>query len=212
MISFSGIDCGGKSTQMEKVYDFYSKQHVHCKMIHSRGGYTPLLEFMKKLVRHDKGDHSDASERARAMIHGDPRKRKMLLWLSILDLSLYYGIWFRMVEFWGITILADRYLWDSYIDFKMKYAEIDFEKWMIWKLAMHVYLRPRHSIIYTIPAELSIYRSTLKDEPWPESLEVRKERIDWYNREIANSRWQHVIDATASVNDVFIETLKAIGL
>jgi dTMP kinase len=212
MISFSGIDCGGKSTQMEKLHDFYLKHNVSCKMIHSRGGYTPLLEFVKKLVRHDKGDHSEDSERARKEIHGSPRKRKILLWLSILDLSLYYGIWFRLVELFGTTILADRYLWDSYIDFKMKYVEIDFERWFVWKLAVSVCLKPEHSLIYTIPAEVSIYRSTLKEEPWPEPIEVRRERIDWYMKEIANSRWQHVIDATSSINDVFVETLKAIGL
>ncbi len=212
MISFSGIDCGGKTTQMEKLYNFYLKHHVKCMMIHSRGGYTPLLEFAKKIIRHDKGDHSDTSERARAEIHGNPRKRRLLLWLSILDLSFYYGIWFRLIELFGTTILADRYIWDSYIDFKMKYVEIDFEKWLIWKLAKNIYLKPKRSIIYTIPAELSIYRSSLKEEPWPEPLEVRQERIAWYMKEIGNSRWQHVIDATSSINDVFIETLKAIGL
>ena len=212
MISFSGIDCSGKSTQMEKVYDFFSKNHICCKMIHSRGGYTPLLEFVKRLIRHDKGDHGEASEKARAEVHGNPRKRRFLLWLSILDIVLYYGIWFRLVELRGTTILADRYFWDSYIDFKMKYAEIDFEKWLVWKMARYIYLKPEHSVIYTIPAELSIYRSTLKEEPWPESLEVRRDRIDWYMKEIANRRWQHVIDATASINDVFIETLKVLGL
>lgn len=212
MISFSGIDCGGKSTQIEKVSKYFKEKRKRCKVIHSRGGYTPLLEFVKKLIRKDKGDNSEDSAKYRAEIHGSPKKRKLLLWLSIFDLGLYYGIWFRIRELFGTTILADRYFWDSYIDFKMKYPEFNFEKWFVWKVAKAIHKKPKCSIIYTIPAELSMYRSTLKNEPWPEPVEVRRDRIDRYMAEIEKGRWQNVIDATASIDEVFEETVKVIGL
>lgn len=212
MISFSGIDCGGKSTQIEKIDAYLKAKGKRCKVIHSRGGYTPMLEFVKNLIRKDNGGKSEESEKYRAEVHGSPKKRKLLLWLSIADLGAYYGIWFRLVELFGTTILADRYFWDSYIDFKMKYPEFDFERWLVWKLAKAIYKKPKHSIIYTIPAELSMYRSTLKDEPWPEPVEVRRDRIDRYMAEIDKGRWQHVIDAEPSIEEVFEETVKVIGL
>ena len=82
----------------------------------------------------------------------------------------------------------------------------------VWKIAKNIYKKPRHSIIYTIPAELSMYRSTLKNEPWPEPVEIRRERIGRYMAEIEKNRWLHVIDATSSVEEVFEKTIKVIGL
>lgn len=211
MISFSGIDCGGKSTQIENVKRAFDEQKKRCKIIHSRGGYTPLLEFVKTLIRKDRGGSAEEHAKYREEVHASPKKRKLLLWLSIFDLGLYYGVWFRIVELFGTTILADRYFWDSLIDFRMKYAEFDFEKWLVWKFTKAICLKPKKSIIYTIPAELSMYRSTLKDEPWPEPIEVRRDRIDRYMQEIALGRWSHVIDATPSIEDVFNQTIRVLN-
>ena len=38
MIAFSGIDCGGKSTQIEKVRLAFDAKKRRAKVIHSRGG------------------------------------------------------------------------------------------------------------------------------------------------------------------------------
>ena len=110
----------------------------------------------------------------------------------------------------GKIILADRYFWDSYIDFLMKYPEFNFEKWIVWKMTRKIYLKPKHSIIYVIPAELSMYRSTLKEEPWPEPVEIRKKRIAMYMKQIKKNRWNYVIDATKSIDEVFEETKEKI--
>ena len=212
MISFSGIDCGGKSTQIEKVKLAFDAKKKRCKIVHSRGGYTPMLEFFKTLIRSDKGGTAQDHAQYREAVHGSPKKRKLLLWLSIFDLGLYYGVYFRLVELFGTTILADRYFWDSCIDFRMKYSEFDFENWRVWKFAKAIYKKPKYALIYTIPAELSMYRSTLKDEPWPEPVEVRRDRIDRYMKEIELGRWQHVIDATGTIEEVYDETVRVIGL
>lgn len=213
MISFSGIDCGGKSTQIEKISEYMqqtAKRKNIVKVIHSRGGYTPLLEFTKKIIRKDKNSTREEQDKYREEIHSSSKKRKLLLWLSILDLGIYYGIYFRICEMFGKIILADRYFWDSYIDFLMKYPEFNFEKWIVWKMTRKIYLKPKHSIIYVIPAELSMYRSTLKEEPWPEPVEIRKKRIAMYMKQIKKNRWNYVIDATKSIDEVFEETKEKI--
>ena len=212
MISFSGIDCGGKSTQIEKVKLAYQANNQKVKVIHSRGGYTPVLECLKTLIRSDKGGSAREQAQYREAVHGNPKKRRLLLWLSIADLGLYYGIWFRFVELFGTTILADRYFWDSCIDFRMKYPEFHFEKWLVWRFAKAIYLKPKHSIIYTIPAELSMYRSTLKEEPWPEPVEVRRDRIERYQKEMELGRWDHVIDATGTIEEVYRQTIRILDL
>lgn len=213
MISFSGIDCGGKSTQIEKIAEYMRTELGYgnrVKIIHSRGGYTPMLEFMKNIIRKDKNATREEQDNYRAAVHASPRKRKLLLWLSIFDLALYYGIYFRLVELFGKKILADRYFWDSYIDFLMKYPEFDFERWLVFKLAKAIHKKPEQSLIYVIDAELSMYRSTLKDEPWPEPREVRERRIAIYMSEIERGRWSHVIDASGDIESVFQKTKEII--
>ena len=180
------------------------------KVIHSRGGYTPFLEAMKEIIRTDKKGTREEQDKYRESVHSSSKKRKVLLWLSILDLGLYYGIYFRICELFGKVILADRYFWDSYIDFLMKYPEYDFEKWIVWKVTRKIYLKPKHTVIYVIPAELSMHRSDLKHEPWPESVEVRKKRINMYMEQIEQNRWMHVIDATKTIEAVFEETKECI--
>lgn len=209
MISFSGIDCSGKSTQIEKVIAALSKDGYKCKKIWSRGGYTPLLEGIKNLIRSDKKADEKGREAYRQMVHKDSKKRKILLWVSILDMALYYGVYFRILELRRL-IIADRYIWDSYIDFKMKYPEFDFETWWVWKFLIKIYKKPRLAIIYTIPAEMSMYRSGLKEEPFPEDIGTRRIRIGNYLDEIKKGHWDCIIDATVTIEEVFDKTIHTI--
>ena len=62
MISFSGIDCGGKSTQIDKVAQAFKEEGRRYKIIHSRVGYTPLLELVKTAIRKDNYKKTDIYE------------------------------------------------------------------------------------------------------------------------------------------------------
>lgn len=134
----------------------------------------------------------------------------MLFLASLIDLWRYYTFSLR-IQGLGKVIICDRYIWDTYIDFKMKYPEYDFEHGFWWNLTLKTMVKPNPSFCMFIPAETSMYRSTLKDEPFPEPIEVRQERIDWYIRELKNDRWQYEIDATKSVDEVYAQILKHLG-
>lgn len=202
MIAFSGIDCSGKSTQIEIVVKYLEKVGKKPRVIWSRGGYTPWIEAFKTMIRPDKNYSKEEKEAYRASISASGRKSKLLLWASICDLIRYYGIVFRLIELRGTTIVCDRYIWDTYIDFKIKYPGIDFENWAVWKLLMLTYKKPKQSFIFTIPAEESVRRSALKDDPHPEPIETRIKRIELYLELINDNKWGYVIDARNCIQEV----------
>ena len=208
MITFSGIDCAGKSTQIEKIKKYYEDQGVRCRVIWSRGGYTSWVEGFKTLIRRDKGFSEEAKEEYRASIKKTGWKNKLYLVASIWDMLRFYGIVYRFIEAKGDLIICDRYVWDTCIDFQMRYPQYDFQNWFCWKLMLKCIKKPTYSFVFTIPAEESMRRSKLKEEPRPEPLEKRVIRIEHYMREIKNKRWMYVVDCMKPLDAVTGEVIE----
>ncbi len=204
LIEFSGLDCAGKSTQIGLLVNYLHKQGYNVKTIWSRGGYTPGITWLKNLIRGGKGKSPEQMSQAEreAKVNAKPQGGKLLLWLSIVDLITYWGIVFRIWSRGRRVLLCDRYLSDTYIDFKLKYPTVPFQKWLVWKMLMNVYRKPTCSFVLTITPEESMKRSNLKFEPFPESQEKREKRLEMYLTEIKNGRWQYVVDCMRPINDI----------
>ena len=112
-------------------------------------------------------------------------------------------------EIFGTTVICDRYIWDTYIDFKLKYPEYDFEHGFWWRLTLKTMVKPNPSIVMFIPAEESMRRSGLKDEPFPEPIDVRQKRIEMYYSLAGKNVWQWSIEATNTIDKVFDDIRKA---
>lgn len=203
MIAFSGIDCGGKSTQIELLRKAMEEKGIHCEVVWSRIGYTPGISFLKKLIRGNKSGSKEETLSYSAKVNANPRKRKMLFTAGLIDLCLYYSITLRLKEAFGRRVICDRYVWDSAIDCRLKYPDYSLENNFWWKLTLKCMVKPKPSFCLTIPAEESMRRSALKEEPFPEPIETRRERIELYHEYIRQGCWEHIIDATASIEDVF---------
>lgn len=205
MISFSGIDCSGKSTQINMLCKYLEKQgKKHC-VVWSRGGYTPGIQFLKKIIRGGKETTKEEKIAYSEKLNKSSKKRRLLFLAALVDLWIYYSVVLRLKELFGKTVICDRYIWDTYIDFKMKYPEYDFEKGFWWRFTLKTMLKPKASFVLFIPAEESVRRSSLKDEPFPEPAEVRERRIEMYMKELENNRWQYVIDATRPIDEVYAQ-------
>ncbi len=211
MITFSGIDCAGKSTQLDIIKKLLDEKGIKCRVIWSRGGYTSWVEGIKTLLRKDSNYTEEQKQEYREAFNTNSKKQRLLLWASIADLIRYYGIVFRFIELSGTLILCDRYIWDTYIDFKMKYPDIDFENWLIWKIMIKLIKKPKVSIIFTIPIDVSMQRSIEKDDPHSEPYDFRVARIKRYEEEIRNKRWDYAIDATENKDAVSQQVLKILG-
>ena len=83
MITFSGIDCSGKSTQIENVTRILNYKGQKCKVIWSRGGYTPILEFVKNIIR------TDYSLKLKRPRHKPGSLKVIILWEYFEGLNYY---------------------------------------------------------------------------------------------------------------------------
>jgi thymidylate kinase len=210
MISLSGIDNSGKSTQIELLENYFKKKGKKIKIIWGRGGWTPGLEFVKNLVRTDKNLDPKGREEYRNNIHANPYKKKILLIGAILDLYLFFGIYYRLQIILGYEVICDRYIWDTYVDFKVNYSMIDFEKWYIWKILLKIIPYPQKSIIIVLTPEESIRRGINKQEFYLESLEVKRQKIALYYNLITKGRWTKHIDGAQSKDLIFRDIIMAI--
>ncbi len=202
LISFSGLDCAGKTTQIELLSTYYQERGFRVVKKWSRIGYTPVLEHLKNFFR-TKKDIEESSKPREIGLNEKTRGGKLLLYLSIIDITFYYGLYFRLISSKKDTILiCDRYLWDSYIDLLLKYRDIAFHNTLFWKSLVLFATKPNCSFVLTITPEESMRRSELKVEPFPESKERREMRLLLYQEMINQGKWQYEIDCMRPVEAI----------
>ena len=102
--------------------------------------------------------------------------QRLWLVLAILDLIRIYGFCVRWWLFQGKSVLCDRYLWDTLIDFKIMFPNINIEKWFLWKCLVWCTPIPTNAFLLMIPLELSKERCLKKYDPFPDASEIKELR------------------------------------
>ena len=135
LITFSGIDGAGKSTQIVILKKNLAHQGIKVKHIWARGGYTKGFETLKKIIRlifRNKLPESGISEK-RIKIIAKPWIAKLWIRIAILDLILLWCVYVRVFKIMGFYILCDRYIEDTALDFKKNFSLIDVNKMFLSK-------------------------------------------------------------------------------
>jgi thymidylate kinase len=208
IIVFSGIDCAGKSTQINLLKNKITDQGIIVSCIWSRGGYTPGFEFIKKILRSILGKKSIPSGKGgkRDKVMSNTLVSNLWLMVAMFDLLILYAVIIRVNSFLGNVVICDRYLGDTFIDFSLNFPSSNFEKMWLWKLLVTISPKPDIGFLFTLPVEESIYRSKLKNEPFPDSKEVLVRRLEIYtaSKLFNDSNWVKIdgfntISATAGI-------------
>ena len=202
--ALSGIDGSGKSTQIELIRDYFKRDGKKVIYLWTRGGSTPGINALKEFARTIAGSKLPPS--------GHSKKRDQMLatgwvqrvWitLAILDLLRIYIFSIRWWLLRGNIVLCDRYLWDTYIDFKIMFPDIKIKKWLIWKILIKLSPVPNKALLLLIPLELSEKRCLNKYDPFPDTQDIRKIRYDLYERTSRKGYWD-IINADNSIETVF---------
>jgi thymidylate kinase len=212
MISFSGIDSSGKSTYIEYLVKNLKENNVKHKVIWSRGGYTSWFELFKKLVRSlsmKKLPQSGHSEKRTEMFQKG-KVRSVWINFAILDLIRLYTIEFRLLKFLGYTIICDRYIWDTLVDFSLQFPDVKLEKNILWRILIKTYKRPDVDFFLYVTPEVSLERSIQKNEAFSESLEQRKVRIEKYLELQSKGKWKHQFNTEESKESVWARMVSVV--
>lgn len=212
IVSFSGIDSSGKSTQIEFLYNYYIKRNIKVRKIWGKARGTPGVIFVKKLIRKDKNMSIQEKLDYRNQILKSTKNKKILILISILDLCWYFGIYYRILNVFNKILICDRYIWDTYIELKSEFQDIDIDKWIIWKFVILISPKPKESLVFIIPAEESIKRDIQKNDLIVDDLELKNRKISLYMELIKQGKWTTVLNGLKSIEEIHNNVLEVAGL
>lgn len=208
LITVSGIDGSGKSTQLELVRKYYENKGKTVLTLWTRGGSTPGINSIKAFIRKLGGKKlpPPGESKKRDEMLGIPLIQKAWLSLAILDLMRIYCITIRWWILRGKVVICDRYLWDTQIDFKIMFPSIKIEEWLLWKILVRLTPVPNKPVLLMIPSEISAERCAQKYDPFPDTPERRILRYNLYVKASRLKYWQ-VVDATRPIQSVFSDII-----
>jgi len=205
IVSISGLDGAGKSTQIEMLSKRLIENHMATKIIWARGGYTPIFEKLKKLIRRigrNKLAPPGPSVKRKEQLD-NPFVQKVWLIVAIFDLILIWGVYARFLSLLGVVVICDRYINDTLLDFRRNFPKSDIENTIYWYFLSFIAPKPDSAFLLWVPVDVSEERSRLKREPFPDSRETLIWRLEMYQDKVIFPEAEYkLLDGRSSLKDI----------
>lgn len=212
IITLSGVDCAGKSTHIELIKQYFISQGKTCTVFWYRPGYSHEIQNIKKVIR----KAAAAGHRVKQI--AAPKKAEIShetavatqitvpppIWLTtaITDSFLQWAIKLRILERKYDVVICDRYIQDACLDLTFKYPDVMWGE-AIFKALSLSFPKPDCQLLLWLPHETMLNRAEAKQEPFPDSPEVRDLRWHAYDHLSRMQRLEgfHVIDASGTIEE-----------
>ena len=205
LITFSGVDCAGKSTQLDLLEARLKAEGHRVRTLWFRPGYSKELDGLRAAVRRvrpgalPRSDGADAQRREE--VFQQPSVRRSWVLMALADSLVQYAFKLRAWVAQGDIVLCDRYLWDSEMDLRLRFPELKEPIRRAMKGLDVVCPKPDLALLMVLSMEEASQRMAQKDEPFPDPEETRQDRYHRY-MSLASSGKFAVIDAEGSRDQV----------
>jgi thymidylate kinase len=184
LIALSGMDCAGKTTQIDLLYDWAEQRGWSPRVLWYRPGYSPLLNALRRTLRRAAPSSLPAqgNRTARDQALSRPWVRNGWLVAALLDTAIHYGLVVRTQLWRRRFVICDRHLEDAELDLLLAFPErskVVATTFFVIKALSPV---PHHQFLLTIPLEEIGRRSAEKNEPFPDDPKTRSARNAAYLR------------------------------
>jgi thymidylate kinase len=211
IISLSGIDCAGKSTQLDRLESALTERGHEVRRVWFRPGYSPLMDSVRASVRRARPASlpSASAPKARARAFSRPGVSQAWVAMAIADTILNLGAHVRWLSLRGATVLCDRYVEDAMVDLTLRFPDLVATNGRLRRALVTACPTPDAAFLLQLSREEVAVRAAIKAEPFEDAPEVRSARYDAYMRLAAEGRFS-VIDAAQPVEVVTRTLLDAL--
>ncbi len=200
IITFSGIDCAGKSTQIERLDAALRGRGHRIHRTWFRPGYSTELDALRRAVRRLRPGTlpSAGASQARTEAFARPNVRRTWVAMAVADTLLQIALKVRARSLAGWTVLCDRWLDDAALDLSFRFPDLERVLTPTLAAVRAACPRPDVSFLLMLPHEEMLRRMEIKAEPFPDAPEVRDRRYHAY-ADLARTGRFEVIDATPPI-------------
>ena len=189
IITFSGVDCSGKSTQIELLRQYFISQGKTVTVFWYRPGYSnelqktkDILKFgFRKLRKHQNNASNTHTIQPNAEIKTTPHQVPAPIWLTtaLMDTATQWTLKLRYLESKFDVVICDRYVEDAKLDLRMKFPHLYWPNFVL-SACEKLFPKPDCSLLLWLPYEEMLRRVDEKNEPFPDDAQTRKMRYRAY--------------------------------
>jgi thymidylate kinase len=112
-------------------------------------------------------------------------------------------VWLPFIRSTGTTVLGDRWLEDTAIDFSLNLPAVALERCWLWTLLRRVASKPNRHFVILVPVEESVRRCRAKQEPFPDSNARRAKRLELYEQTVVRDRRLIRINGVGTADEIY---------
>ena len=122
VISFSGLDGSGKSSARRACLETMTLCEIPVRAVWSRGGFTSWMETAKKVARTamPASIPGPGQMEAKRRWLGRPIPAALFAFAVVIEQTVHYLLRVRLPGLAGVSMLCDRYAWDTQADLEAK--------------------------------------------------------------------------------------------
>ena len=210
LITLSGIDGGGKSSQAQALHDACEVSHVHARIAWTRIGDTPVLRRLRRTRHRFAQRHGATTPRTFSRTGW-----RLVLWAVLA--SADYAAWLQSVRWalWrGDVVIADRYLCDFEVELSIRLHKERRLAALLLRALHALAPKPRRAYLLRLDPALSRGRKPASDcrDLDPADLQARYDAlVERYGLRVCDASLPFDEVASALVHDALSTYMATFG-